>query len=538
MYRAIRLILSLETTLKLTHLQCKQSTITKCCFPLRCTAMKYLPAAVVSIVLYAKLVARAAPCFPLTTDALCASSPGTISSDGFDDVCVLVACCNSGSPAAVELPSGKNITCLNVNCKSVCSLANMRSGLGNEACNDVCVPTPFNWAPLVQRACSDYNQAKGFAPQTLGYFGQVLNIVCAAAKSTDPCCDDMRSSYGAGQYGTPWAGPFTEYIFNVHRQSYLGPNAPPFNTALQIANEAGAIGAGATEPGWLLLAGIGPNEVGSVLAGSEHFYNDLGPAFANYINMLVQTDAATCDAMDLNNQISALQSEHQSLFTCAVVPGFTIEGARGQLSPIRVGIADMLVPAGTGSIRTYLVDQAIRQFYTPNCGLPTNLPSKRTLGRRQVNNASTSTIAEIQTIAAFLNLTAPQDAPLEYDPRAWVPTIQAPASVSTLPSAHLQILPNTSAIVIEAGANSTGLVHVSADRSALHSEAVVALCINTASPNVTDTPSLTTAYPVPNTSLFVFGLISVIFPATAPIGNNSYLFDGPGINATFAQYLN
>jgi hypothetical protein len=137
-----------------------------------------------------------------------------------------------------------------------------------------------------------------------------------------------------------------------------------------------------------------------------------------------------------------------------------------------------------------------------------------------------------------LNLTAPQDAPLEYDPRAWVPTIQAPASVSTLPSAHLQILPNTSAIVIEAGANSTGLVHISADRSALHSEAVVALCINTASPNVTDTPSLTTAYPVPNTSLFVFGLISVIFPATAPIGDNSYLFDGPGINATFAQYFN
>jgi hypothetical protein len=177
--------------------------------------MKYLPAAVVSIVLYAKLVATAAPCFPLTTDGLCASSPGTKSSDGFDDVCVLVACCNSGSPAAVELPSGKNIACLNVNCKSVCSLANMRSGLGNEACNDVCVPTPFNWAPLVQRACSDYNQAKGFAPQTLGYFGQILNIVCAAAKSTDPCCDDMRSSYGTGQCGTPWAGPFMEYVFNV-----------------------------------------------------------------------------------------------------------------------------------------------------------------------------------------------------------------------------------------------------------------------------------------------------------------------------------
>jgi hypothetical protein len=30
----------------------------------------------------------------------------------------------------------------------------------------------------------------------------------------------------------------------------------------------------------------------------------------------------------------------------------------------------------------------------------------------------------------------------------------------------------------------------------------------------------------------------MIFPATAPIGNNSFLFDTTGVNTTYAQYLN
>jgi hypothetical protein len=114
-----------------------------------------------------------------------------------------------------------------------------------------------------------------------------------------------------------------------------------------------------------------------------------------------------------------------------------------------------------------------------------------------------------------------------------------PASVSTLPSVHIQILHNTNVVVIEVDVlNSTASVHISADRSGLNSEAVVAVSINSASPNDPSTSILMTANQVPNTTLSVFGLISMIFPATAPVGNNSYLFDATGINATFAQYLN
>ena len=77
-------------------------------------------------------------CLPLTTNSdLCASPPGTISNDGFDDVCVLVECCNGQSNPTVEIPSGSLVTCSDVNCTSVCNLASMRNG-GNEACNSIC----------------------------------------------------------------------------------------------------------------------------------------------------------------------------------------------------------------------------------------------------------------------------------------------------------------------------------------------------------------------------------------------------------------
>jgi hypothetical protein len=53
--------------------------------------MKYLKAAVLPIVLYTKLLEAAGTCLPLATNSdLCANPPGAISSDGFNDVCVLV----------------------------------------------------------------------------------------------------------------------------------------------------------------------------------------------------------------------------------------------------------------------------------------------------------------------------------------------------------------------------------------------------------------------------------------------------------------
>jgi hypothetical protein len=275
-----------------------------------------------------------------------------------------------------------------------------------------------------------------------------------------------------------------------------------------------------------------------LLAGGEHFFTDLNPAFNNYVDMLVQYAAATCDALDLSNQISALQTEHNFFFKCAVVPGFTVEGERGQLSPVAVSIAQNIVPWAAASLRSSIVDGAYNQFYEPACGqVPTGLPAKRTVGSRQFTNNSSPQSSQ-PPFATFLNMTAPQGPPLEYDPRAWVPTTEVPPSAQTLPFTHLQILPNSSTITIEAGSNNTGTVQISADRSFSSSEATAALSINSASANSSDPSALVTAYLVPNSTLYVFGLIASIFPSTAGIGNNSFLFDDLGLNSSTAQYLN
>jgi hypothetical protein len=278
-----------------------------------------------------------------------------------------------------------------------------------------------------------------------------------------------------------------------------------------------------------------------LLAGGEHFFIDLNPAFKSYVDMLVQYDAATCDALDLSNQISALQTEHNFFFKCAVGPGFTVEGNRGQISPVAVSIAQNTVPWAAGGLRSSIVDGAYNQFYEPACGqVPTGLPAKRTAGSRQfTNNSSPQKAAGSQPpFATFLNMTAPQGPPLEYDPRAWVPTTEVPPSAQTLPFTHLQILPNSSTITIEAGSNDTGTIQISADRSFSYSEATAALSINSASGNSSDPSALITAYLVPNSTLYVFGLIASIFPSTAAIGNNSFLFDDLGLNSSTAQYLN
>ena len=76
-------------------------------------------------------------------------------------------------------------------------------------------PPNFSWDPLVAKACSNYKSATGVSPAIEGFHGQVLNIVCAAAKSMNPCCAPMFRSYHMHGCGGNWAGPFIQYVFNV-----------------------------------------------------------------------------------------------------------------------------------------------------------------------------------------------------------------------------------------------------------------------------------------------------------------------------------
>lgn len=154
--------------------------------------MKYVKVAAASIAIFTKCLRAYGACLPLITDGtLCADPPGTISSDGFDDVCNLVQCCNGGNTPTVELPSGLTILCLDANCNSICTLSNMRSSLANEACDSTC-PPPNPCANPVKNTCNfypdcleaEYHCRPGGYP--IGYGLKNCNKFIAALSSFSP----------------------------------------------------------------------------------------------------------------------------------------------------------------------------------------------------------------------------------------------------------------------------------------------------------------------------------------------------------------
>jgi hypothetical protein len=59
--------------------------------------------------------------------------------------------------------------------------------------------------------------------------------------------------------------------------------------------------------------------------------------------------------------------EYNSLFNCAVKPGFLVEGQRGELDPLPVAIARNGVPLFASSLRNTIVFEANLQFYFFPC---------------------------------------------------------------------------------------------------------------------------------------------------------------------------
>ncbi len=221
------------------------------------------------------------------------------------------------------------------------------------------VPTP-DWEALVDSAATQYAFAKAYAPSTQGYYGQVLNIVCAAARSSNAACAPMKPYYSS----TSWAGPFVYSVFN----SFLAD--PNF---VVTTGKAASISAATNElinhesgfPGMIkdLLTGTGVNagDVASLIAGADHFVEDLNPAFNAYISTLVQN---TPEA-ELAGALQALRTEHQALFDNAVKPGFAVQADRHDLSPGAARIAATYVPTAASLGRETSILLALNATYGP-----------------------------------------------------------------------------------------------------------------------------------------------------------------------------
>jgi hypothetical protein len=273
------------------------------------------------------------------------------------------------------------------------------------------------------------------------------------------------------------------------------------------------------------IDGIRSGDWGALFAGGDHFINNLAGPFNTYIQNLVAHYIPTCDLAGLKNAEKDMTTEHESLFQCAVVPGFETELARGEISDLAALIAKTIVPFTAGTMRKVLILEAEISLANLLVCL------RKSLSKRYITTAVT--LSDLQNVAKFNNLTIPSNPAFQNDYRTWVEISQPVLSTANLPGAYHQILPTGADVVVDVQLNdSTAGVKITADRSSFSSEAVIAVSLSPVDPTNSSAPQQ-----YANSSLAIFGDVVSVLPATSPIGDNGYLFNNL-TNSSVAQALN
>jgi len=267
---------------------------------------------------------------------------------------------------------------------------------------------------------------------------------------------------------------------------------------------------------------INSNDIASAIAGILHL-PELFAGFSGYISCAEML--ADCNLATLTSLFNSIDAQHNQFFNCAILPGLIVEGNNGELSPLPVLIAQTLVPFIAGTLRQLIEANVYNQFIQ-DCSS----------ARRRAVSPETNVTA----LAAALGLTTPNDAPLKFDPRAWIPTTSTPPQSN--PFVDLQILPSSQNVDINVAiSNSTNgaSVQISGDRSSFQTEAVIAVSINSASEGSLFSSGNLTLPSTTGEAITVFGVIVILTPSTFPIDDGSSLFQQSSLlNSTFANTLN
>jgi hypothetical protein len=224
------------------------------------------------------------------------------------------------------------------------------------------------------RACYEALQSAVQSPppgagESLGYYRQVLNIVCGAARSTpDYRCDHFADTYTAFS----WADDWVYVVFNGYL--VLDDEMSDPNLLARVSALAGPTLEGLRDvcdalspPIWLVpLAGaIGTpsalcaplqelfesGDVGTLGAGASHFPNELDPQFkkrsAELLNLLPPAEQRASAAAEL----CSIRRQQEDLFEFAVKPGFDDVEESGLISPAARDLAKSIVPVAAGLFR-------------------------------------------------------------------------------------------------------------------------------------------------------------------------------------------
>ena len=103
-----------------------------------------------------------------------------------------------------------------------------------------------------------------------------------------------------------------------------------------------------------------PNVIGTVLLGYNHFVQELSPYFQKYVMGLVSTATS---AKDLHDKLLQLQAQHNHLFNCQVVPGFSIEYEAGEIPHLNAWVAQIVVSIAAASLRNIELWNAVSQKF-------------------------------------------------------------------------------------------------------------------------------------------------------------------------------
>ncbi|HEX7300586.1 MAG TPA: hypothetical protein VF257_16430 [Solirubrobacteraceae bacterium] len=194
----------------------------------------------------------------------------------------------------------------------------------------------YDWAPLVTNAQNAFGDALTRRLYSRGYYNQVLNIVCAAAKDGRPACGPMRPYYArASGARSRWA---RDWIYDVFRSFLSSPtnvvdlaSAPAERQRYCRKIEASVgrpLGPFARRT---CLANSTAEDFGALAAGMAHFYDHLGPGFDNTIPDRLRQSLRRAGLRRASGAVGQrvacasttwIRTQHESLFSYAVTPGF------------------------------------------------------------------------------------------------------------------------------------------------------------------------------------------------------------------------
>ena len=207
----------------------------------------------------------------------------------------------------------------------------------------------------LQVAIEQYRVAQATAPNTLGYYGQIVNLLCAATRSDDGACTQMVRYYA--RYD--WAGAYMQSVFD----GFLGQsNSVDVARVATMADGQARVLLAAdylTPPSFAAITGADQRDFAALLVGSVHFIQHLYPAFQRYLSQLV-TDT---DRTAIHGEILRVRTEHANLFQYGVVPGFMVELRQQHLSTVPAHIGQATVPVVARLLREALLFDALVTRY-------------------------------------------------------------------------------------------------------------------------------------------------------------------------------